>query len=284
VTERETAAKTTVPKAHVWFKRNPGPGEWIPFEWDEPGHGHQVAGEIAVARAYGTSGNLQQGLWRCGPTSPGCQSDGSLRVRYSAPLGDECLVVLDGEATVSVVSSGEQYHLSPGTIMCHPKGLELTLDVKPPFFKKYYVIWDSPQVAAPSKQIIIANINDNPEKWQKLTWQEAEGPQDCGEHFFIRNGGSTGTMRAGIWRSGVGIHGCRPDGSSTVPYTGPAGDETNLILEGQVHVRCDETGQEYDYQAGDMMGFSMGSHLTWTAKGPFVKKFFVITNTQLPVR
>lgn len=55
---------------YVWFKRNPGAHERVPFEWDEPAYGGKhVAGEIVVARAAGTSGNLTSGLWRAASTS-----------------------------------------------------------------------------------------------------------------------------------------------------------------------------------------------------------------------
>jgi hypothetical protein len=30
---------------YVWFKRDPGADEWVPFEWDEPAYGGKhVAG------------------------------------------------------------------------------------------------------------------------------------------------------------------------------------------------------------------------------------------------
>jgi len=268
---------------YVWFKRNPSADEWVPFEWDEPAYGGKhVAGEIVLARAAGTSGNLMSGLWRAASTAPGCEPDGSCRVRYSAPLGDENLCVLEGEATVTVVSTGKQHHLTPGTIMCHPKGVELLWETKPPFFKKYWVIWDSPKAATPSNELGFANINDNPGDWLPFSWEEAEGPQDCGELFFIKQSGSTGTMMCGIWRSGKGIHGCDTNGVSTIPYTAPLGDETIILLEGQVHIRDDETGEEYDLQAGDLAGYSHGHHITWTSKGPFVKKFWTITMDQIP--
>ena len=132
--------------------------------------------------------------------------------------------VICGEATVTVVETGEQYHLTPGTIMCHPKGLELLWETKAPYFKKYWVIFDSPKDAPnPPKELTLANINDNPDEWIPLSWEEAEGPQDCGELFFIKQTGTTGTHMAGIWRSGIGIHGCDEKGVSKIPYTAPLG-------------------------------------------------------------
>jgi hypothetical protein len=83
---------------------------------------------------------------------------------------------------------------------------------------------------------------------------------------------------AGVWRYGIGMPGCAPDGSVTVPYTAPLGDETMLLLDRQVHVR----NEEHDFRAGDVIGLSSGLRQTWTSKGPFAKKFWVITNENLP--
>lgn len=84
----------------------------------------------------------------------------------------------------------------------------------------------------------------------------------CGELYYVRPEGATGTLMAGVSRSGVGIDGCEADGSATVPYTGVLGDETILLLEGEVHVRNDETGEEYDFKAGDLIGLSQGLRQT----------------------
>jgi hypothetical protein len=59
--------------------------------------------------------------------------------------------------------------------MCHPKGLELLWETKPPFFKKYWAIWDGTEAATPSNELTFANINDNPDDWQPFSWEEAEG-------------------------------------------------------------------------------------------------------------
>ena len=44
----------------------------------------------------------------------------------------------------------------------------------------------------------------------------------------------------------------------------------------------EETGEEYDLKAGDVIGLPSGVPVTWTSKPPFLKKFFVITNEALP--
>ena len=272
---------------YVWHMRNPSADQWVPFEWDDPMNGGvSASGEIVVGREAGGAGasaNLMAGFWRARSGGPGVNPDGSCTVKYSAPLGDENLCVIEGEATVTVVETGQQYHLTPGTIMCHPKGLELLWETKAPYFKKYWVIFDSPKDAPnPPKELILANINDNPDEWAPLSWVEAEGPQDCGELIFIKQTGTTGTHMAGLWRSGIGIHGCDEKGVSKIPYTAPLGDETIILLEGRVSIIDDETGDKYELQAGDVAGYSHGHHISWTSHGPFVKKFWTITMDQLP--
>jgi len=262
---------------------NPAAHEWQPFEWVEPVHGPQVKGEFCVIRTDGATGSLQAGFWRTGPSSPGCEADGSCHVVYSAPDADETVVILEGSATITVTATGKQYHLEPGSIMSHPKGLDITWDIAGPYLRKFWVLWDSPQVAHLKDDLYVGHVSDNPAEWQEYSWTEpVEGDQTCGELYFVREEGATGTLMAGVWRSGVGIAGCEPDGKAVVPYTGVLGDETLLLLEGEVHVRNDETGEEYEFKAGDVIGLSSGLHVTWTSKAPFVKKFWVITNENLP--
>ena len=94
-------AGTTGMKVHAGSS-NPAAHRWTPFSWDEPTHGPQTKGEVCVIRTEGASGSLQAGFWRTGPTSAGCASDGSCHVVYSAPLGDETVVLLEGSATTTV--------------------------------------------------------------------------------------------------------------------------------------------------------------------------------------
>lgn len=266
--------------------QNPAPEQWNPFEWEEPRLGKQVHGEVVVVRTEGTSGSLLSGLWRTGPTSPGASPDGSHRLIYSSPLGDETAVVLEGEATITVNATGKQYHLKQGSILSHPKDLELTWDIKAPYFKKYWVAWTgSKSTANPPEDVQVNSINDNPSEWQEYHFTEPkEGPLVAGELFFIRSGGSTGTMMSGIWRSGKGISGSEvhADGTLVTPYTGVLGDETILLLEGEVDVIETLSGKKHEFKAGDLIGLASGMHITWISKGPFSKKLWVITKDQLP--
>ncbi len=256
--------------------------QWSPFAWADPIHGHQTIGEAGIIRAGGTMGTHVAGYWRSGIGQPGCGPDGSCRMPYSAPLGDEVIVVLEGTATITVAGTGRKHKVGPGSIVCHPKNVDLTWDIEGPSFTRFTNLWDSPKEATAKHDVIIGSIHDNPETWTAYGWDEPlEGPQVAGELYAVCGTGSTGTLLAGIWRCGPGVAGSNPDGSLTVPYTSPLGDETELVLEGRVHVRDDVTGQEREYGPGDVIGVSAGNHVTWSALTP-VKKLWVITHEQLP--
>ena len=91
-------------------------------------------------------------------------------------------------------------------------------------------------------------------------------------------------MMSGVWRSGKGIPGTNVDenGQLITPYTGTLGDETILRLEGEVDVVETQSGKKHSFRAGDVIGLSSGMHITWTSKGPFSKKLWVITRDRLP--
>ncbi|BBG03796.1 MULTISPECIES: cupin domain-containing protein [Pseudonocardia] len=265
--------------------RNLNPaGEWTPFEWEDPKHGSQAKGEVVVIRPEGTSGSLMSGLWRTGHQIAGCEADGSCDVVYSAPLGDETMVILEGSATITETATGRKHEIAAGTILSHPKHVDLHWEIREPFLKKFWVMWDSPNPATPKDELVVAHISDDrPGEWTPFEWDEPEhGRQVAGELLTIRDTGSTGTYMCGLWRTGVGIAGCNPDGTATIRYTAPLGDETILLLEGQVHVKNEATGEEFDFAAGDVIGFASGTPVTWTSKTPYVKKFWVITNEAVP--
>lgn len=276
-----------LPRLAVHGGRQNEPAErWMPFEWIEPRFGAQVHGEYTVIRPEGVSGSLSAGFWRTGPTAPGAAADGSHTILYSAPLGDETACVIDGTAILTVISTGERHEVGPGSIISSPKGLEVQWDIQGPSFKKYWCIWNGSDVAAhPSQGLLINHVSDNPDQWAEYHFTEpGEGPLVAGELYFIRTGGSTGTMMSGVWRSGKGIPGTDVDeqGTLTTPYTGVLGDETILLLEGEVEVVETETGKTHNFRAGDVIGLSSGMHISWRSKGPFSKKLWVITRDALP--
>lgn len=275
---------TTVTQTFFHGNRNQNPaGGWAPFEWDDPRHGPQAKGEVVVIRPEGTSGTLMAGLWRTGHEMAGCAPDGSCDVVYSAPLGDETMVILEGSATITETATGRQHEIGAGTILSHPKYVDLHWEIREPFLKKFWVMWDSPQPATPLDHLVVSNISQDPGEWTPFEWDEPEyGRQVAGELSMIRDTGSTGTYMCGLWRTGVGIAGCDPDGTATIRYTAPLGDETILLLEGQVRVTNEVTGEEFDFAAGDVIGLVSGVPITWTSKTPYVKKFWVITNEKLP--
>lgn len=121
--------------------RNDNPEKWTAFGWEDPVHGPQVKGDLIVIRPEGTSGSLSCGLWRTSPISAGCRPDGSCTPIYTAPLGDETVLILEGEAMITVKKTGKKHHIKAGDIMSHPKGLDVTWEIPGPFLKKFWVSW-----------------------------------------------------------------------------------------------------------------------------------------------
>lgn len=273
---------TTATAARQLFTGNRNTNEgWAPFEWVEPKLGPQAKGEYLVIRPGGTAGGSHTaGLWRTGIGIVGCEADGSAHVDYSAPDADETVVILEGSVDITVVSTGKKYHLEEGSIMSHPKGLEITWDIKGPYLKKFWTLWDSETPGTRGDDLYVSSISANPDSWTPFEWVEPEaGPQISGELILVRDTGSTGLLLTGLWRTHAGTAGALPDGSTVIPhYSAPVGDETILLLEGEVHVVDKESGEEHDFVAGDVIALPSGRPIEWTSRGPFVKKFFFITN------
>ncbi|GIZ38802.1 hypothetical protein CKM354_000220300 [Cercospora kikuchii] len=275
------------PLAHVVHGgvQCPSPEAWSPFEWEEPGRGKQVHGEVTIFRPFGTTGKLMSGFWRTGPTSPGCKKDGSHVIRYSSPLGDETACVIDGTATLTVLATGKKFHVGPGSIISSPHGLEVEWAIDGPYFKKFWAIFGSGDAATPKVspplELQVNHVSDDPPEWTEYHFVEPkEGAQVCGELYFIRDrGSSAATMLSGVWRCGKGIAAShiQDDGTVTTPYTGTLGDETILLLEGQVEVTETASGKKHQFKAGDVIGLTSGMHITWVSKGPFCKKLWVIS-------
>ena len=58
-------------------------------------------------------------------------------------------------------------------------------------------------------------------------------------------------------------------------YSSELGDETFLVLEGEVHITVEETGEVFEYRVGDIGSWSQGTRTVWDIKAPF-KKFYVV--------
>lgn len=258
--------------------RNFNPSAWTDFGWDDPRHGPQVKGEVAVIREEGTSGSLAAGLWRTGHQIAGCEPDGSCWVKYSAPLGDETMVLLEGAVRITETASGRQHHVAAGSILSHPKHVDLLWEISRPFLKKFWVIWDCPTPGTREDHLYVASIHDNPPQWTPCAWEvPGREPQVCGESHVIRRTGSTGHLRCELWRTGVGIAGCAADGTATVRHATPHGDETMLLIEGRARLVNDETGEVHDLVGGDVIALPAGLPVTWTSQGPYLKLFRVTT-------
>lgn len=250
--------------------------QWKPFTWNEPRHGQQTLGSFTTARKFGTTGNIQAGFWRLTVTEP------AMRSIYSSPDGDEISVVIDGTATLTTVSSGEKISVGPGSIVSCPKGVEVEWRYDAPYIKTYWCRWNASQALAdPPMKVQVNHVNDNPTKWTPYRRADDKGGElVSGELYSIWSHGSTGSLKSGIWRSGRGIPSTNvePDGRMVNPYIGATGDETMLLLEGEVDIVEAESGKKHSFRAGDAFGLSAGMHVTWISKAPFVRKLWVITN------
>lgn len=262
--------------------RNTTADTWTPFDWEDPLHGPQSKGEVVTIRTGGTTGGtVASGLWRTGAGIAGCNDDGTCDIEYSAPLGDETMVLLEGSAEVLETKSGKKYSFKAGDILAHPKHVDLKWHVNGPFLKKFWTIWDAPIEGTRSDSLFVGNINDNPKDWTPFTWDEpGKGSQTAGELTLVRSTGSTGALQVGLWRSGRGLPGAAADGSVTFEYSAPLGDEAVLVVEGEIKIEEHESGKTHHFKGGDIFAIPSGLKVTWTSVGPFVKKFFVITNGQ----
>lgn len=264
--------------------RNDNPPQWTTFAWDDPLHGHQEKGEVVVMRPEGTSGTLASGTWRTVAQAAGCRPDGSCTVVYSAPLGDETMFILEGNVEITITKTGRKHRVQAGSMISHPKNLDVTWEISGPFLKKMWVIWDSPNANAHQfDDMIIRSSNDLVDGWIPFEWDEpVHGPSKEGEIFVLRDKGATGTLMAGLWRTGLTSPVKRADGGCQVKYSSPLGDETFLLLEGAATLTVMQTGEQYHIKAGDIVGHPKNLDVLWDIKTPFLKKYWVITDAESP--
>jgi uncharacterized cupin superfamily protein len=118
---------------------------WVPFEWEEPSRGHDIAGEIVLFRTEGSGKHvLLQGLWRTHKSAPGADPvTGAHTIAYSAPLGDENIHVVEGSTTVTNRDTGEVHRFTAGDIFSISKGTDTYWEIEGPSFKKYFGITGS---------------------------------------------------------------------------------------------------------------------------------------------
>ena len=263
--------------------RNDNPAQWTAFEWMDPIHGQQAKGDLIVIRPEGSSGSLASGLWRTSPLSAGCRSDGACHVDYCAPLGDETMLILEGEAFITVRPTGKKHHIKAGSIISHPKGLDATWEIPGPFLKKMWVIWDSPHAGQSAADFFVGNITGKWDAWLPCSGRDLQrSPAPEGEIQILREVGATGTLMCGLWRTGLNSPLRKADGSSSFRTSSALGDETFMVLEGEAVLTVVQTGREYHVEAGDIIGLPKHLDLQWSIKTPFFKKFWIITDAALP--
>jgi len=98
------------------------------------------------------------------------------------------------------------------------------------------------------------------------------GMATFGEMHWIRQQGSgEHTLLVALWR-------LREPGRSPI-YTFGAGDESFVVLEGEVTIELLDTGEKVDLKPGDIASFSKGTRSIWNFHSPF-KKFLVIAHSE----
>lgn len=118
--------------------------------------------------------------------------------------------------------------------------------------------------------------NTDPQEFEPFVSAEpGEEPTAFGEIHLIRAGGSgDGTLLVGIWRLQ------HPTVSPV--YSSPAGDETFLVLEGEVDIKVLDTGEVFSFKTGDIGSWSKGTRTQWTFKSPFKKLVVVADDKPMP--
>ena len=90
---------------------------------------------------------------------------------WEAQNGDDSFTVSGGVLTVT--STGQKFHVGPGSVISSPKNLEVTWDIDGPYFKKYWCIFNGTQsTPAPPRDLLVTNLNDNPPDWQAYHFVE----------------------------------------------------------------------------------------------------------------
>jgi uncharacterized cupin superfamily protein len=98
--------------------------------------------------------------------------------------------------------------------------------------------------------------------------EPGQGLMTFGEISGIRMEGSDGTpLAVGLWR----LH----ESTTSPVYTSALGDETFLVLEGEVSIRNLDNGEVQHFARGDIGSWSKGMRTEWTFKAPFKKLVIV---------
>ncbi|MGD9603387.1 MAG: cupin domain-containing protein [Gammaproteobacteria bacterium] len=103
--------------------------------------------------------------------------------------------------------------------------------------------------------------------WEPFTFMQDGAQHSYGEMVLFRATGSAGNgLAVGLWRA--------PDGPTPI-YTSEAGDETFLVLSGEVAVEFLDRGETLTFRPGDVCSWSRHSRTRWQLRNGF-RKFFVV--------
>jgi uncharacterized cupin superfamily protein len=106
--------------------------------------------------------------------------------------------------------------------------------------------------------------------WVPFNFTENGSKHSYGEMILFRSVGSAGNgLAVGLWRA--------PDGDTPI-YASEAGDETFLVLAGEVTIDFLDSKESKTFKVGDVCAWSQGSRTVWHLSGGF-KKFFVTANS-----
>ncbi len=107
--------------------------------------------------------------------------------------------------------------------------------------------------------------------WIPFQYEKDGKMVDFGEMVLTRTAGSAGnTYYVGIWRC---------DKLGKTYFSSDAGDETFLVLEGELEIEVLATGEKFHYGQGDICSWTKGTPTMWDIKKP-MKKMFVIADAK----
>ncbi|WP_085315482.1 cupin domain-containing protein [Derxia lacustris] len=105
--------------------------------------------------------------------------------------------------------------------------------------------------------------------WTPLRYTLDGAEHEFGEYTLLRERGSEGSvLQVGVWR-------CDKPGDT--PFASEDGDETFLLLEGELTITEVASGRRHHYRTGDICTWTKGTRTVWTLTVP-VRKMFVIAD------
>jgi len=105
--------------------------------------------------------------------------------------------------------------------------------------------------------------------WVPFEFEKDGRTVTFGEMVVTRTTGSAGNVYAvGVWR-------CNQLGKTA--FSSDDGDETFIVLEGEVEIEVVATGEKFVYRAGDICSWTKGTPTIWDIRKP-MKKVFVIAD------